>query len=927
MSWHSRSCHLDLFWTEDKPACRRCGRIAPAPKAVEAIPPAPPPPHTKRSELRCRWPPQVHYSDDYSEDPEFQEEIEYIRANVDDWEVGSFWQVPATEARSEITTGAHIANATESCTRDTSEARNEMTLAPSSTEPETWPVSDDRIEMEPSMIYGGLHDSDSIRLLHLYGSQECTEPIHCSLETIGLHDPDAPVFEALSYTWADPLTGDAKLSQPIYVGSDLDILLVTRNCAAALRQFRRKEDRVIWVDAICINQADGQERGSQVALMQDIYSLASRVLIYLGPGDDETDLAMRHILDPALPHEPWAANTAYANAMRRLIHKPYFRRAWVVQEVKLAHKATVTCGSYTVHWTIFCQFFKTSEARYHCAVDDSWVVNDYSQKHTQTLIDHMMNTRNCSCGDLRDKVFSVLGLVQSSKTPGLPVDYSRSVQAIFTGLASYFLQVLNNDTSYLSYACNAKGTPYLPSWVPEWSPSVEKTEELVEVEFSIAMALSVTPEISSLRSNNRTKVLWKLPHICPSYMAVYNVKAVHKLKIFYNTASLYIDAYPIFSYCGGKSVLTCFPDEPAWQELRGSAHVSFSEQEKVAPGSLYGFYVPNLSSMLMLKKHSKRTYSLYRRFTMTMQYGWEWSDPAYSHRYARDVIASIRGDAELLNPYQPALVTRVLGDAETSLIRKWSLKVLYIIIHHAKDISLYPKAPQALSHVSNEAIELNDTLVFLMEEMRKEILDIVSLHDVQQMQTRYLDIQKKPVDPSFMDEEYFRVDEKQYEALEKDSWNRLNTVWGDHHFSPNDQIIAWRDAIDTLKGSIVRYGSIIEAFETLSDGPLAPYWESKFQNRHHYTQFNELVGWTRQPPFIGFHYLTTGPALIHGAWSLLYEIQLDAKKPWVWNRDRFWIHIATLEMLAGLHETLRHRQVLHGFDLAKKSGPERIIIV
>jgi hypothetical protein len=877
MSWHSRSCDIDIFRTEDKPACRRCGRIAPAPKAVEAIPPAPPPPHTKRSELRCRWPPQVDYSDDSTEDPEFQEEIEYIRANVDDWEVGSCGQVPATEARSERT----------------KEARSETTAVLPSAGPITRSIKDDQMEREPSLIYTDRLKSDNIRVLRLHTSQDSNGPIHCSLETIGLHDPNTPLFEALSYTWADPLTGDAKLSQPIYVGPDFDILLVTRNCAAALQQFRKYEDRLLWVDAVCINQADGQERGSQVALMRDIYSVASRVLIYLGPGDDETDIAMRHILDPALPHEPWAANTIYTNAMRRLIHQPYFTRAWVVQEVQLAHKATVTCGSYTVHWTIFCEFFKTSEARHHCAVDDSWILND-----SKTLVEHMINTRNCLCGDRRDKVFSVLGLVRSSKAPNLPVDYSLSVQEVFTGLASHFIQVLK-DPSFSSYACKTKQTPHLPSWVPDWSPSVGGTERLVKVEIVIPQAPSITPTIPSFPKVQRRDVPWAFgPE--RSIVELHALRTVEKLKISCISASLYTDAYPIFSYRGGKFAFTCFPEEPACRVLHEFIYSSISEQQAETLESLHGFFVPDLNSMLVLKKYNKRTYSICHRFTVQMRNGWNKS-LSTSDPYSSSLIKGIR-------------------NAEHSILKHWMITVLYLRDREGDGTpkEVLEKGPQDVKLLESDFAGIDDHLISLLEDMRKEILDIIHLETFRQMRTRTIHI----FDISNVSDN----SRKLVFSVGRDDWKELNILWDRTNCSPKDQIIAWQDAVDQFKSSIGRYGSITEAFQSLLSSDLVPVWP--YDSTINRGAIWNLIGLdnSRITYHNCNHYLD-GPGLIYGAWSMLHKIQLDATKSWAWNRDRFWIHIATLEMLAGLHETLRHRQFLHGFRLAKEMPPKRIIIV
>lgn len=85
-----------------------------------------------------------------------------------------------------------------------------------------------------------------------------------------------PPYKALSYVWGSPV-GDV----PICCG--VQELLITENCVAALRKIRhRMKSRMLWVDAICINQQSLDERNHQVALMGDIYSKASEVIIWLG---------------------------------------------------------------------------------------------------------------------------------------------------------------------------------------------------------------------------------------------------------------------------------------------------------------------------------------------------------------------------------------------------------------------------------------------------------------------------------------------------------------------------------------------------------------------------------------------------------------------------------------------------------------------
>lgn len=95
-------------------------------------------------------------------------------------------------------------------------------------------------------------------------------------------------YEALSYVW-----GDSNLVEPIYCCGKT--LRVTLNCLKALKYLRREnESRTLWVDAICINQAgQTEEKNHQIDLMGDIYSGASKVLVWLGDKRGRLWLLMR----------------------------------------------------------------------------------------------------------------------------------------------------------------------------------------------------------------------------------------------------------------------------------------------------------------------------------------------------------------------------------------------------------------------------------------------------------------------------------------------------------------------------------------------------------------------------------------------------------------------------------------------------------
>jgi hypothetical protein len=68
---------------------------------------------------------------------------------------------------------------------------------------------------------------------------------------------------------------------------------VTANCIAAMRRLRhKKKRRILWIDAICIDQSSMDERNQQVELMGDVYSKARRVILWLGEESTFSDFTI-----------------------------------------------------------------------------------------------------------------------------------------------------------------------------------------------------------------------------------------------------------------------------------------------------------------------------------------------------------------------------------------------------------------------------------------------------------------------------------------------------------------------------------------------------------------------------------------------------------------------------------------------------------
>lgn len=247
-----------------------------------------------------------------------------------------------------------------------------------------------------------------VRLLELQpGALE--DPLVCTVHSYTLgsgHD-----FEALSYCWGDAydysdlvlhLSSTESLSQTIQI---------SRSAFVAMQQLRyRDKPRTIWIDQVCINQGDLEERAQQVSIMAEVYSDASAVNIWLGERDVNTEAGLRvvrdihnfntrvckgdtachcagtrHLVRPDsideylkrtgkslsfkgmyqvfkvyergsfLPSEVidsvgGVGNLRLSELMSCLFRNPWFQRVWVLQEALRARKALVYCGPERITW-------------------------------------------------------------------------------------------------------------------------------------------------------------------------------------------------------------------------------------------------------------------------------------------------------------------------------------------------------------------------------------------------------------------------------------------------------------------------------------------------------------------------------------------------------------------------------------------------
>ncbi|EGY19013.1 hypothetical protein VD0002_g1954 [Verticillium dahliae] len=246
-------------------------------------------------------------------------------------------------------------------------------------------------------------DGSYIRILQLFRSGGDTSelqhasPLRCSLIETPIASPRP--FKALSYTWG---IGD----RTHWIDVAGAALPITASLDTALRHIRSdKQDVMIWIDQICINQTDAIEKTTQVQIMEKIYSKADQVIVWLGPSADGSDEMMdcwqdigqaardldiesyynkeklsllQNMLQDLKPSDELGRNfkalvdrasLAFQPLLQAMIawnKRSWFERVWTIQEVGLCREAVFQCGSKIIAVELValaCHVFDSSIVR------------------------------------------------------------------------------------------------------------------------------------------------------------------------------------------------------------------------------------------------------------------------------------------------------------------------------------------------------------------------------------------------------------------------------------------------------------------------------------------------------------------------------------------------------------------------------------
>ncbi|KAK3316846.1 heterokaryon incompatibility protein-domain-containing protein, partial [Apodospora peruviana] len=331
---------------------------------------------------------------------------------------------------------------------------------------------------ESEYQYGDLRPAQ-IRLLRLLPGRH-PEPIRCRLE---VSDLDSQLsFEAISYVW-----GKGKFDRFVVV--DGKRLNVMESAYSVLQRRRsRRVERVLWIDQICINQADIVERASQVRVMKELYASADRVVAWLGHsesahlvqsffGELQYQQEGLGFTGEELRNAAGRGGGAKWQALCEFLRNEWFTRIWIIQEATFSRELHLLYGDVCMDWDLVGEAIP---ALWHWDMLQSIPALD---GNADTMLEfrgdvdygRIFNVftalENCvgfRCSEPRDKIYALTNIFDDVRiTP----DYGIPVAKLFTQIMLDILKKGNSldAIAWAGTGFGARAIEDLPSWVPDWN--------------------------------------------------------------------------------------------------------------------------------------------------------------------------------------------------------------------------------------------------------------------------------------------------------------------------------------------------------------------------------------------------------------------------------------------------------------------------
>lgn len=317
---------------------------------------------------------------------------------------------------------------------------------------------------------------------------------------VSLDSPNLPPFTAFSYLWGKPKPGFHRIAVHDRFRD------ITPNLHAAIESLIKIEDlsgQWLWIDAICIDQTDLNERASQVALMRDLYARAHRTVAYLGPegeaGGLGVGLCWLEELGNAWTTQPdpvgWLESAATSDrhdvewrTLNAVFDREWWRRAWILQETVTSRNMHFTFGRVMIS----CEALQNALLLLRAATPAAglallargvWMDGDRSGRfnaiykrfhlrwwyhhHGRLSLGSLVSQRyHFLAGDPRDYVYAIFALVEKTGAAIASPDYAVETWQAYAAFVKKYAEAYGN-LDVLCLATSPSELAELPSWAPD----------------------------------------------------------------------------------------------------------------------------------------------------------------------------------------------------------------------------------------------------------------------------------------------------------------------------------------------------------------------------------------------------------------------------------------------------------------------------
>ncbi|KAK5086752.1 hypothetical protein LTR05_003920 [Lithohypha guttulata] len=324
--------------------------------------------------------------------------------------------------------------------------------------------------------------------------------ISCTLEVVPL--PQANPFYALSYVWgdADNLQTITIDDEDIYTRKNLCDFL--ENLAATIPGPIR-----VWVDFLCINQYDVIERNSQVAMMGEIYSAADSVYAWLGPQTCKSDKVFDFVEQSRLLRsegEPYwkiyNSNSDALDSLEDITSRTYWTRLWIIQEIVLAKRLWLFCGSRLISWDDL-QFVLAGSKSHSSSLASGRSRLLHYLKESRESTNSIPLSRlvhkfiSAECQDGRDKIYALLALAHEESKRRVKVDYGKHLLQVLVETFQDWASEWMLEQDNISNESDATAS-YTPSFFCQQLSALLSEDILLDLYDSSKDRIAITAKIN-----------------------------------------------------------------------------------------------------------------------------------------------------------------------------------------------------------------------------------------------------------------------------------------------------------------------------------------------------------------------------------------------------------------------------------------------